>query len=324
MNASSATALAHPNIAMIKYWGDIDLELHIPANGSISMNLEELWTRTTVTFDPDFQQDGFILNGKTISGEPFDRVSNFLEHVRKFSGIPTFASVESVSNFPVAAGLASSAAGFAALSLAASRAAGVELDEAGCSRLARRGSGSASRSVPGGFVEWQAGQSDHDSYAFSIAAPSHWDLVDCIVLVNQDEKATSSRLGHALADTSPLQNDRLVDAPRRLSLCREAILDRDFEKLSRVAELDSNMLHAVMMTSSPPIIYWLPATVAIMHAVQNWRKDGLQVCYTIDAGPNVHVLCPGEAVETVSECIHQLPGVTKVIPAHPGGPAMLM
>jgi diphosphomevalonate decarboxylase len=324
MRNSSITAIAHPNIALIKYWGDRVPEMHIPSNGSISMNLEELWARTSVTFDQDLQQDDFVLNGVATEGQALDRVRNFFDMVRKLANHSTFASVVSANNFPIAAGLASSAAGFAALSLAASRAAGLDLDEQSLSRLARRGSGSACRSIPGGFVEWQSGQNDADSFAYTIAPANHWDLVDCIALVEQEEKAVSSILGHLSAASSPLQHDRLVDAPRRLSLCREAILERNFIKLAKVVELDSNMMHSVMITSSPPIIYWLPATVAIIRTVQSWRKEGLEACYTIDAGPNVHVLCPNRLKEEVSQRLLQLQGVANVITAHPGGPAALV
>ena len=132
---------------------------------------------------------------------------------------------------------------------------------------------------------------DETSYAYSIAPADYWDLVDCVAVISRVHKPTGSTEGHALADTSPLQAARLADAPRRLDLCRQAILERDFEALAQVVELDSNMMHAVMMTSSPPLVYWQPATLAIMHAVSTWRQQGLPACYTNDAGPNVHVLC---------------------------------
>ncbi len=286
------------------------------------MNLEELHTRTSVSFNPSFPLDELILNGEAKHGNALERVSSFLDQVRHMAGISTYARVESANNFPMAAGIASSAAAFAALSLAASKAAGLELEEKDLSRLARTGSGSACRSIPGGFVEWQAGTNDEDSYAFTIAPPDYWELVDCIALVSQDEKSISSYAGHALAHTSPLQAARVADTPRRLSLCREAILERDFEKLAQVVELDSNLMHAVMITSKPPLIYWQPATLTIMHAVQRWRKEGLSVCYTIDAGPNVHVLSPGDQSSAMLVSLHQLPGVIQVLVAHPGGPAV--
>ncbi len=152
------------------------------------------------------------------------------------------------------AGIASSASAFAALALAASAAAGLKLSEKDLSRLARRGSGSACRSIPGGFVEWQAGQDDDTSYAVSIAPPEHWALVDCIAIVSQEHKPTGSAEGQALAHTSLLQAARLADAPRRLEICRRAILDRDFAAFAEVVELDSNLMHAVMMTSSSPLV----------------------------------------------------------------------
>jgi diphosphomevalonate decarboxylase len=319
----SATAIAHPNIALIKYWGDIDSTLHIPANGSISMNLAELSTHTAVTFDTSLTQDIFILNSEPAIGKVLGRVSIFLDHVRQQAGIFTFAMVNSQNNFPTGVGMASSASGFAALSLAASHAAGLELDEKALSQLARIGSGSACRSIPGGFVEWQAGDNDANSYAHTIATPGYWDVADCIALVNREEKPIGSNTGHSLAATSALQAARLADAPRRLSLCRKAILERDFEVLADIIELDSNLMHAVMITSTPPLLYWQPASVEIMHAVQKWRKEGIPVCYTVDAGPNVHVLCLGGQVEKVTERLRQLPGVIQVLIAHIGGPATL-
>jgi len=287
------------------------------------MNLANLITRTIVNYDPSLLQDQFRLNGESTTDEALERVSILLNRVRQLANISTFARVESNNNFPTSVGIASSASGFAALSLASSKAAGLELDEKELSRLARTGSGSACRSIPGGFVEWHAGDEDADSYAYSIASPSHWNLADCITIVSQEEKPISSSVGHALAETSILQAARIADAPHRLNLCRAAILACDFDQLAEVVELDSNLMHAVMFTSTPPLLYWQPATVAIMHAVQSWRKEGLPVCYTIDAGPNVHVLCLGEQVEMIVERIQQLPGVTQVLTAHPGGPAML-
>jgi len=319
----ATTASAHPNIALIKYWGDFDSCLHIPANGSISMNLAGLTTRTTVSFEPSLPQDQFTLNDVPMIGEALDRVGRLLNRVRQLAGISTYARVESQNNFPAGVGIASSASGFAALSLAASRAAGLKLDEKDLSRLARTGSGSACRSIPGGFVEWQAGNNDEDSYAYSIAPPEYWDLVDCIAFVSREEKSISSSLGHSLAATSLLQAGRVADAPHRLNMCREAINRRDFGALADIVELDSNLMHAVMITSTPTLLYWQPGTVAIMHAVRAWRNEGIPVCYTIDAGPNVHVICPDEQAEKITERLGQQPGVIQVLTAPPGGAAKL-
>lgn len=315
----TATAIANPNIAFIKYWGDKDPVLRIPANGSISMNLESLHSRTTVTIDPDLEGDELILDGRVPGEMAVERVTRFLDHVRQLSGFSEFARVSSENNFPTGSGIASSASAFAALSLAASAAAGMELDQAALSRLARRGSGSACRSVPGGFVEWQPGQDDEDSYAFSISPPEYWELIDCIAIVSQEHKETGSQDGHLLAETSLLQTVRVEDTSRRLDLCRQAILNRDFEALAEVVELDSNLMHAVMMTSQPQLIYWQPATLGVMQSVGEWRRKGTPVCFTIDAGPNVHVITAGEhSPQVIADLIH-LPGVIKVLASRPGG-----
>lgn len=340
MNA--ATAIAFPNIAFIKYWGNRDPVLRLPSNGSISMNLDGLQTRTQVTFDPALPADRLTLNGRPVWGQPLERVHGLLERVRQMVGgrpqaggrqqagghqqvdAGWFASVESENNFPAGTGIASSASAFAALALAACGAAGLELSQAELSRLARRSSGSACRSLPGGFVEWQAGEDDESSFAFTIAPPEHWALADCVAIVSRAHKATGSYEGHASADTSILQAARIADAPRRLALCRQAILQRDFQALAEIIELDSNLMHAVIMTSQPPLQYWLPATLAVMQAVTDWRKNGRSVCYTIDAGPNVHVICAREYAAQVASDLRQVPGVQQVLTAHPGGPARLV
>ncbi len=314
----SATAIACSNIAFIKYWGNREDRLRLPANGSISMNLAGLETRTQVRFVPDALQDRLVIDGREVTGEGLQRVTAFLDIVRQWAGCGWRAEVISQNTFPAGVGIASSASAFAALALAASRALGLSLSERELSRLARRGSGSACRSVPGGFVEWQMGSGDADSFAFSLAPPEHWALADCIALISTKHKEIGSSHGHRLAWSSPLQAARVADAPRRLEQCRRAILERDFEALAQVAELDSDLMHAVMMTSSPPLLYWQPATVAVIHQVRAWRRQGWPVFYTIDAGPNVHVLCPKELCSQVQSGLREVEGVQDVLVAFPG------
>ena len=320
---TTATAQAHPNIAFIKYWGNRDAALRLPSNGSISMNLDGLFTRTTVSYQPSLALDELVINGHEVAGKGLQRVSAILDEVRRKAGIESKAEVISENNFPSGAGIASSASAFAALALAATRAAGLEWSERELSVLARHGSGSACRSIPGGFVEWFPAQADGESFAVSIAPPEHWDLADCVAIVSAAHKPTGSTEGHALAPTSPLQAARVEDAPRRLDLCRRAILERNFEALAGVVEEDSNLMHAVMMTSRPALFYWEPATLAVMQAVRAWRAGGLPVCYTIDAGPNVHVICAGDDSARVEALLMKLPGVARVLAATPGGPAVL-
>jgi len=324
MSILSAKAVSHPNIAFIKYWGNRDSSLRIPVNGSISMNLADLETTTMVTFDTSLVQDSLVLNGRPADLVQVARVAVFMDIVRGLSGIKTFANVESVNNFPTGAGIASSAAAFSALALAGSKAAGLDLDEKALTRLARRGSGSASRSIPDGFVEWIPGTTDADSYSVSLAPSSSWKLMDVIAVVAAGEKKTGSSEGHNLAGTSPFQNARVADAPRRIDICRQAVLSRDFNSLAAVMEQDSDMMHAVMMTSSPALFYWEPASLRIIKSVPGWRMDGLPCAYTLDAGPNVHVLCPVEYADEVEDRLKNTEGVISVLKSSPGGPARLV
>lgn len=317
------TAIAHPNIAFIKYWGNKDDTLRLPLNGSISMNLAELFTSTTVVFEPRLKADQLWLNGVSDRGAALSRVSAFLEIIRRLSGEALFATVRSENNFPSDAGIASSASAFSALALAASKAIGLDLSEKDLSRLARRGSGSACRSIPTGFVEWLPGTSDDDSFAYSFATPDHWALVDCIVLLETTKKSTSSTSGHALASTSPIQSARVADAPRRLAACKQAILERNFSALAEVVEQDSNLMHAVMMTSQPPIYYLSPLSLKVMKKVVEWRRNGLPVCFTIDAGANVHCICPEDSMDLVVKRLSGLKEVGEILVSAVGSGALV-
>ena len=318
------TAIAHPNIAFIKYWGNRDDALRLPLNGSISMNLSGLESRTTVQFDEALEHDTFELNGEFQSSASLQRVSQFLDYVRRLVGSTSYARVSSTNNFPTGAGIASSASAFAALALAASKAAGLDLDQTDLSRLARLGSGSACRSVPDGFVEWLPGEDDASSYAISIAPKDHWGLVDAVAVVSQEHKPIGSTSGHKLAHTSPLNAQRVLDAPERLKNCRDALLERDFAGFADVVELDSNYMHAVMRTSNPPLVYWEPATEVLLWQVWQWRKQGHAVCATVDAGPNVHVLALKNELEWLREALVELPGVKKVLIGEPADGARLV
>jgi len=324
MTHGAAAAVSHPNIAFIKYWGNRQDALRLPANGSISMTLRGLLTRTSVRFDPQLRADQLTVNGLPASEQARLRVSAHLDYIRGLNRSSEHAVVESQNDFPSAVGLASSASAFASLTLAACAAAALELDPRDLSRIARRGSGSACRSVFGGFVEAYTGEADLDGYAQPIAAPDHWDLVDWIVITNQAPKPVGSSEGHRLAATSPLQTARVADAPRRLDLCRQAILQRDFAALASVVELDSNLMHAVMLTSQPALLYWQPETVELMRSVSHWRDQGLSICYTVDAGPNVHCLCLGEQAEQIRLQLESLLPEARLIRSGVGGPAHLV
>lgn len=323
MHVRQATAAAHPNIALIKYWGNRDHALRLPSNPSLSMNLAGLESVTTVTFSQAQAEDDVFIGGEVQTGTARARVSEHLNLIRARADLTWRARVDSRNNFPAGAGIASSASAFAALTLAGAAAAGLALTEAELSALARRGSGSAARSIASGFVEWHTGASDAESFAVSIAPPEHWALVDVVAVISRRHKFTGSTEGHRLAETSELQAARVAGAAERLTRCKMALLARDFEALADIVELDSTLMHAVMMTSSPPLYYWEPLTLAIMTAVRAWRAAGLPVCFTVDAGPNVHCLTLAEHESDVVARLQAL-GVNETLTASPGGPARLI
>ncbi len=321
--ARKATALAHPNIAFIKYWGNQDDALRLPANPSLSMNLGDLYTTTAVTFQEDLPGDMLTINRQAVTGPGLERVSASLDLIRAQAGLGLFARIESESNFPVGSGIASSAAAFAALAVAGAAAAGLTLSEADLSRLARRGSGSASRSVPGGYCQWLTGN-DEASVATSLVGPAHWDLRDVVVIVSQAHKAVGSTGGHKLAGTSSLQAARVAGAPARFEACRAALLARDLAAMGPIIEEDAITMHAVMMTGRPPLYYWNAATMALIQATQEWRQNNLPVYFTIDAGPNVHLICEARHVAQVEIEARKIPGVLNVLTSGAGGPARLV
>ena len=309
---SKATAVANPNIAFVKYWGKSDETLNLPANPSLSMNLAALTTITTVEFRPGLRVDAVTIDGRPAVGESFDRVVAHLDRVRSLVGITARACVVSRNDFPAGTGLASSSSAFAALSLAAIRAAGLDLDEPALSRLARLGSGSACRSVPAGFTLWE-GDSDGTSFARQVAGRGHWDLIDVIAIVAYQHKRVGSNNGHSLAPTSPLHEARLAAVPGWLKTVLRGIQDRNLDAVGSCMEADALAMHGVMMTSVPSLLYWTPETVSVLQAVRSWREEGMGVYLTLDAGPNVHCLCESaDALETEKR-LRNLAGVQDVL-----------
>jgi diphosphomevalonate decarboxylase len=173
-------------------------------------------------------------------------------------------------------------------------------------------------------VEWLPGETDSDSYAISIAPANHWDLVDLVAVVTHEHKKVGSTAGHELADTSPLQNARVEDTNRRLDIVRNAIKYRDFQAMAEMIELDSNMMHAVMMTSRPALMYWESTSISIMKNVQKWRASGIPVCYTMDAGPNVHVITTKDYSEDIYQKLASIKGIMQIFTATVGGKARLV
>jgi diphosphomevalonate decarboxylase len=313
-----ASCIAHSNLALVKYWGNRDDAHRLPMTGSISFNLDNAFTTTTVEFREGLQADSVTLDGAEAGGLAVERIRRHLDLLRMPAGTQLCARVVSRNNFPMGAGIASSASGFAALTCAAAWALGLDLSERELSRLARLGSGSAARSVPGGFVEWYASDEDAQSFAESIAPPEHWPLHDLVAVVAAGEKSVGSTEGHHLAHSSPHYQARVAQVERDLPTMRSAVLTRDFRGMGELAEADTLSMHAVMMTSRPSLLYWAPGTLSVMQAVQAWRRGGLPCYFSIDAGANVHVLALPEHAAEVANRLRALPVVVDLIDCRVG------
>lgn len=319
MNA--ATAMAHPNVALVKYWGKRDLALNLPEAGSISLTLAGLETRTTVEQDEGLDDDQVVIDGEEAEGRAAERVSDVLDLLRARVGERVPLRVISRSNFPAAAGLASSASAFAALVAAGSRALGLELGQSELSILARRGSGSAARSIYGGFVEMQRGERGDgiDSRAFPLAAASGWDVEMVVAVVGAGPKPIGSTDAMERSrKTSPLHAGWIASVERDLPEARAAIGAGDLETLGCVMERSCLAMHADCLAADPGIMYWHPATVALFHRVRELRASGIPAFFTNDAGPHVKALCSADDAAAVAAALGEVAGVTRVHRAPPG------
>ena len=321
IRSSGARARAGANIALVKYWGKRDLERNLPAGSSLSLTLGELETQTAVTFDPGLERDEVRIDG-VLAPLPFGlKVSRFLDRVRARAGIGGAARVETSNSFPTASGLASSASGFAALAAAASCAASLDLEHDELAELARLGSGSAARSLLGGFVEMRAGEraDGADCRVRGVADERHWALRLVVAVVGCGAKTTSSTEGMLrTAATSPLYSSFLEANEAELARARRAVLERDLETLGTIAERSCLRMHAAAAAADPGVLYWRGATVEAMHAVLGARRSGLPGYFTVDAGPHVKVLCETAAAGAFRELLAGVPGIDRVIVASPG------
>ncbi len=315
------TASACSNIALIKYWGKADPADNIPLNGSVSMTLSDAITTTTVVWDPSLSQDEIYLDGERILDHRGLRISRFLDRIRA-DWYRMHARVASMNSFPAGTGIASSASGFAALATAAFAAFGEGLPEqTELTRWARRGSGSGCRSIHGGFVEWIGGTDDASSFSRQLCPADHWDLRDLVVLVSSAPKAISSSEGHRIAGRHPFMAARQAELPLCMLATKGAIASRDFGTLGAIVEHEALEVQGIMMSGQPCALYMQPATLALLHAVRSWREDdGLPVYFTLDAGPNVHILCEGRDAPAVRERIEALVPGLAILENRPGSP----
>jgi diphosphomevalonate decarboxylase len=324
---ATTTARACANIALVKYWGKRDAALNLPAAGSLSLTLDALVTTTSVSFDPGLAADELILDGKPAKPGEAARTSEFLDLVRRLAPQPR-ARVVSKNEFPTASGLASSASGYAALAVAAAAAAGAQLSPRQLSILARQGSGSAARSLFGGFVRMHAGRAADGSDAF--AEPLTSPLVDQVRMViaivgGGAPKSHGSRdaMDHTAA-TSPLYRAWLDLVPRDLTAAEAALAAGDLERLGEITEGNALAMHASAIAARPAVIYWQPATLAAIAEVRALRTSGLAAWATMDAGPHVKVLSTAADAGKVATAIRAVAGVTEVSIAAAGGPASVI
>ncbi len=316
-----AKARANTNIALIKYWGKKNTRLNIPAVGSISFTLNNLWTETEVIFSEHLRADELVLDNRRAKPKELQRISKFLNLFRQIKGIPLKAKVISINNFPTAAGLASSASGFAALTLAASKALNLTFSPKELSILARQGSGSAARSIFGGFVEMHSGSAPDgsDSFAEQLAAPHYWDLRLLIGITSFRAKKVGSTEGMTLSQkTSPFYKAWVKSQPDDLLQMREAILQKDFQKLGELSERSCLKMHALALSSNPGIIYWNAITLDAMHAVRDLRRKGVQAYFTVDAGPQIKVLCLPKDEVRARDMLRSINGIERIIVNAPG------
>jgi len=317
VSATKATVEAPSNIALVKYWGAKDLDRAVPHAPSISMTLRTCRTRTTVQFREGdegtsevlvTEEDGVLRAASDGFRAP---VVEHLDRLRRWAGQSGAFRVATRNSFPQDAGIASSASGFAALTLAAVRALGNDPGPERSSVLARRsGSGSAARSVQGGYVEWPRGEA---AAAHQLHGADHWDLRDVIAIVDTEPKSVSSREGHRRAPTSPFFETRLNHLGPRLDRVRAALEKRDVDRLGEAVERDGIELHLIAMSSRPPIYYWKPATLAVLETVRALRDAGVAAYATMDAGANVHVLCPAADEARVASRVEGLSAVQRII-----------
>ncbi|MDK7236883.1 diphosphomevalonate decarboxylase [Corynebacterium amycolatum] len=300
---TTATAVAHPNIALIKYWGKRDEAVQLPATGSLSLTLGIAPTTTTVSLidDPSVTADSGTLNGQEMVGKDLSRVQKFLDLVRERAGSTSFAEVTSTNEIPTGAGLASSASGFGALALAAAKAYGLDYTPEKLSALARRGSGSACRSIFGGLVEWLPGDDDASSHA--VALPdSGLDLSLVVAVLAPGRKKIDSRAAmRRTVETSPFFPAWVEQVPRDIEDMKAAIAAADFTAVGELAEANAMRMHATMLGALPPVRYWNPDSVAALDLVATLRDEGTECYATMDAGPNVKVLCRSGDAETIAD-----------------------
>lgn len=319
------TARAHTNIALVKYLGKKDQQLIIPQTDSLSLTLDKFYTDTSVEFQPELKHDQLVVDGQVFAPEQMKKVTRVLDRVRELSDQTMYASVNSTNHVPMAAGLASSASAFAALALSASRSAGLMLSGRDLSRLARRGSGSATRSVFGGLVEWHAGHDDQSSYAEPIMENVDFDIEMLAILIDTKQKKISSRGGmQSSVETSPFYPAWREVVAHDMVAMKQAIHNHDIEQIGHLAEENAMRMHALTLSADPDYTYFDGGTIQAMNLIKGLRNQGVNCYYTMDAGPNVKVIYNQRDRERIINALAPSFGVNNLVVAQPGPGAHLL
>lgn len=319
-----ATAKAPANIAFIKYWGRKNEALRLPLNSSISMNLSNAYTVTTVDFSPSYIRDEIEFKNKVVSEKDKNRIIEHLDRIRKLAKIRLFAKVVTENNFPQKTGIASSSSGFAALTKAVCTSLDLNLTQKELSILARLASGSACRSIPDGFVEWRQGDKSEESFACSLYDENYWDLRDIVLVLKEEEKKIPSSDGHRNVQTSPLLKKRLNNLPKRIERLKKALKEKDFYTFGKIIEEEALEMHSVMKTQTPPLFYLNRSTIEIIEKIKAWRKRGLFSYFTLDAGPNIHLVCEGKDEKEVLERVKGKEEIKQIIVNKPSQGASII
>lgn len=315
----SKTARAHTNIALVKYWGKRDQDLILPQTDSLSLTLDKFYTDTTVDFSTNYNQDQLFIDNQAVPADKMSKVLRVLNRVRELAGVSLAAKVVSFNHVPMSAGLASSASAFAALATAAAAAAGLQLSRRDLSRLARRGSGSATRSIYGGLVQWHRGHDDESSFAEPIMEKVDFGLEMIAILIDTKQKAVSSRGGmQQSVASSPYYPAWRKVVDHDMQAIKEAIANHDVNRIGHIAESNALRMHALTLSADPGFTYFNGETIDTMNLLNNLRSDGLNCYYTMDAGPNVKVIYDRKDREKLLAQLIPVFGRERLVVAQPG------
>ncbi len=305
------TSSASPSLALVKYWGKIPGGVNLPATSSLAVTLDGLRTTTRISAD---NEDSVTLDGLP---QPIDAFTPVIDDFRRRSSSAVRVRVESANSFPTAAGIASSSSGFAALALGLDAFYETSMTPTELSAAARAGSGSAARAVFGGFTAWRAGEPS----AERVREASHWsDLRILIVLLHTGKKPVSSRAGmNRTAETSPIYDRWCTESEPLFARALEALHARDLEALGTAMRESYLFMFSTMFTTRPPVIYWLPESLAVIRAADAMRSSGIPVWETMDAGPQVKLVTTSEHASRVeSAVLSEVPGA-RIMVSSPGG-----